>query len=151
MKSKTISVLVVPAVLLVAAILIVAISTGLRAGTHLPHTPARGSAERKAILDALREEVQRLHHIRVIFVVPYMKVQQGWAWVHVRPQSPDGKNRYEDILALIHKGDNRWKVVEMPSMEEDNLDYVGSSAYFKSLKKKFPGVPTAIFPSPNTY
>lgn len=140
MKSKTIS-------MFVAAILVVAVSTGLHAGTHSPYTPAKGSVERKAILDALREKVQRLHHIRVIFVVPYMKVQQGWAWVHVRPQSADGKNQYEDIVGLIHKEDNRWKVVEMPSMEEDNLDYVGSSAYFKSLKKKFPGVPAAIFPT----
>ncbi len=127
-------------------ILIITAPAVSNAGTNLPYTPAKGSQERKAILDALRDEVLRLHNLRVIFVVSYMKVQNGWAWVQVRPQSPDGKNKYEGILALIHKESNRWKVVEMPSQEEDNLDYVGSNEYFKELKQKFPTVPLAIFP-----
>lgn len=125
---------------------IIALSTNSNAKTSLPYTPSKGSIERRVILDALRDEVQRLHSIRVIFVVPYLKVQDGWAWVHTRPQSPDGKNMYEDILALIHKEGNRWKVVEIPCMEEENLDYVGTYEYFKKLKQKFPAVPFAIFP-----
>ncbi|HOW55048.1 MAG TPA: hypothetical protein PLR60_10385, partial [Syntrophorhabdaceae bacterium] len=66
-------------------------------------TPPPGSAERKLILDALRAEMEKLHHINAVFVVKYLKVQGGWAWIETLPKSADGANQYEDVSALLRK------------------------------------------------
>ena len=67
------------------------------------YTPQPGSAERKAILDALRMWVNQQYHLDVVFVVKHLKVKNGYAWVHTLPLSKDGSNRYEDISALLKK------------------------------------------------
>jgi hypothetical protein len=67
------------------------------------YTPPPGSAERTAILDALRTWVYHQHHLEVVFVVKYLKVKNGYVWVHILPQSKDGSSRYEDISALLKK------------------------------------------------
>jgi len=111
-----------------------------------PYTPAPGTAERKAILDALREEVYRIHYLKVIFVVPYLKVFNGYAWVHTRPQSPDGSNQYEDVLGLIHNQNGDWKVLEIFLPQGDGPGCCADEQYFKSLIKRFPKAPSCIFP-----
>jgi len=110
------------------------------------YTPERGSNERKEILDALREEIYNTHHIKVIFVVNYMKVYNGWAWLHTLPQDADGTNRYEDILALVHRNDLEWKILEIPCAEEENSNCITSENYFEGLKKRFPELPECILP-----
>lgn len=112
-------------------------------GTGL--TPVRGSSERKAVLDVLRQEVKRLHGMDVIFVVRHLKVKNGWAWAHTQPQSPDGSQQYEDILALLNSQDGSWKVVELPCTEVENPDCIDAPEYFSGLKERFPGVPAEIF------
>ncbi len=47
--------------------------------------PAKGSAVRQAILDALRSQEQ------VAFKVHYLRVSRGWAWIDVTPF--DGRRR----------------------------------------------------------
>jgi hypothetical protein len=111
------------------------------------YTPDRGTQERKAVLDALREEVYGMHGIRVVFVVRYMKVCDGWAWVHTQPRSADGKEQYEDILALIGRSGDDWQVLEIPCVEEENPDCINSENYFEGLKKRFPGLPANILPA----
>jgi hypothetical protein len=110
------------------------------------YTPPHGSAERKAILDALRDETRQLHQANVIFVVNYLKVQNGWAWVQTSPQSPDGSNRYEDVSALLRKRRNVWMVVEIACTEEDNPNCIGDEGYYKKLRNRFPLAPRGIFP-----
>ena len=110
------------------------------------YTPQKGTTERKEILDALREKMYEMHHLEVIFVVKYMKVFNGWAWVHTLPQSPDGKNKYEDVLALIHKENNGWQVKEIPCTEIENPECIDSEDYFTNLKKRFPDMPVCILP-----
>ncbi len=109
-------------------------------------TPPQGSAERKLILDALRAEIEKYHYINTVFVVKYLKVQNGWAWIETLPRSADGKNQYEDLSALLRKSGSKWKVAEMACAEEDNEECIGSPDYFKLLKKRFPKVPAAILP-----
>jgi hypothetical protein len=109
-------------------------------------TPAPGSPVRKAILDALRQEIKRLHGLEVVFVVRYLKVKDGWAWAHTQPQSPDGMNRYEDISALLNIRDGVWGVTELPCTEVENPDCLDGPDYFKGLKKRFPEVPNEILP-----
>ena len=55
------------------------------------HTPSKGSPERKAILNTLREDVKQRVGLDVIFVVDYLKVHNGWAYAITSPQSRDGK------------------------------------------------------------
>lgn len=110
------------------------------------YTPPSGSPERKAILDALREETRQLHQSNVIFVVNYLKVQNGWAWVQTSPQSPGGSNRYEDVSALLRKRRNVWTVVEIACTEEGNADCIGDGGYYKKLMSRFPLAPRGIFP-----
>jgi len=105
-----------------------------------------GSPVRKAILDALRQEMKHLHSLEMIFVVKYMKARKGWAWVHTLPQSPNGMNRYEDISALLHLKSGTWKVAELACTEEENPKCLSNPEYFKVLKIRFPEVPEEILP-----
>lgn len=77
----------------------------------------RSNPERTAILGALRAWVKNNLDLKVVFVVKHLKVKNGWAWIHTIPQSPDGKNHYEDISALLRKGNGCWAVVAVPSGE----------------------------------
>ncbi len=109
-------------------------------------TLAPGSAERKAILDALRGELRGMHGLEVVFVVDCLKVKNGWAWAHVRPQSPDGMSRYEDVSALFVKRQRGWQVAEIPCTEIDNPECLGAQEFFVNLAKRFPDVPSDILP-----
>ena len=110
-------------------------------------TPLQGSPLRKVVLDALRQEVRRIYELDVVFVVKHLKVKNGWAWAHTLPQSPDGSNQYEDVLALLQLQDSVWIVVEIPCGEDENPDCLNGPGYFSGLRKRFPGIPTEIFPS----
>jgi hypothetical protein len=110
------------------------------------YTPQPGTAERKAILDALREWVKRGHDPDVIFVVKHLKVKNGYAWVHTLPRSKDGSSRYEDLSALLKEDRGRWEVVEVPCGEADNPDCIGDPGYFDGLKQRFPDMPEDILP-----
>jgi hypothetical protein len=96
-------------------------------------TPASGNAERIAILDALRAAVKDLHDLDVKFVVLQLKVLRDWAFVHTLPQSADGRNKYEDVSALMKRQDGIWRVVDM------------SAENVETLEKMHPSAPHAIF------
>ncbi|MGC8774264.1 MAG: hypothetical protein ACP5R6_03235 [Chlorobaculum sp.] len=115
------------------------------------HTPSPGSAERRAILDAMRLKIKELHGIDVIFVVKTMNVSGGWAWVHTLPRSVDGFFRYEDFSALLHNDGKQWLVDEIACTEPDNPDCIGSPGYFRKLAHRFPCVPSSIFPTARSF
>lgn len=110
------------------------------------YTPEKGTEERQAILNVLREKVYEMHHVKVIFVVNYLKVYDAWAWIHVMPEQADGPNRYEDILALIQKEENQWKIMEIPCTEEENPDCITSKNYYAGLIERFPAMAKCILP-----
>jgi hypothetical protein len=121
---------------------------------HVPqadsaYTPARGGAERKAIMDAMRAHRRRFDPQPVIFVVGYLRVQRGWAWLSVQPQSPDGRSRYEDENALLRRRGARWEVVEtMPAAgEREGTPLEEDCAWFQRLRGRLPSVPVAILPA----
>lgn len=114
------------------------------------YSPAPGSRERRAILDAMRFKVKELHELDVIFVVKSMKVCNGWAWVHTLPRSKDGSGRYEDFYALLHRNEGRWIIAEIPCTEPDNPDCMDSPGYFRKLAGRFPALPMEILPEKNT-
>ena len=112
------------------------------------YTPAKASAERKAILDAYRaarkqpgEDATK----EIVFVVGYMKMHRGWAWITVTPQSPGGDQQYESESALLHKENGQWKVKARQSSEEGDEDN-DDKQFFRKLKKRFPSMPPDILP-----
>ncbi len=122
--------------------------TATKTGTY---TPVKGSADRKAIMDALRVVIRRMSGLEVIFVVRHLKVNNGWAWVETDPESADGKNRYESIVGLLHKKNGRWTYIEGPpefAICEEDPDCVDTARYFKKLVRKYPAASPDIFPKP---
>lgn len=119
---------------------------GVDGVVHDGFTPSKGTHMRKEILEALRKEVKGMHKNDVIFVVEYLKVLDGWAWIHTLPRSGDGTSRYEDISALLELQNNKWKVIELPCVEVDNPECIDDPAYFIKLKKRYPKIPNQILP-----
>jgi hypothetical protein len=135
---------------LVSAIVLALPARGaVNAQADSAYTPARGSAERQAIMDALRAHRRRFDPRRVIFVVTYLRVQRGWAWASVLPQSPDGRSHYEDESALLRRRAGRWEVVEtMPAAGEREGTATGEDcAWFQQLRRRFPALPIAFLPT----
>ncbi len=113
---------------------------------HSAFTPPPGSSERRQILGSLRHEISRLHRLEVVFVVDYLKVQDGWAWVETRPQSPDGQSRYEGVSALLRKSGGLWRIAELACSGPDDPECLGSPDYFRKLKARFPALPLSVLP-----
>jgi len=111
-----------------------------------PYSPAKGSAERQAILDALRGDQQ------ITFQVHYLKVHRGWAWIDTTPLDKQGKAVAEGGPNLLHLEYGKWKVLDLSRVPEDPSDPLGpedaSPGFIKNLLKTFPGVPRDIFPKP---
>lgn len=133
-----------------------------------PYIPPRGSLERKAILDTLREglkhfpdensskigfqyvreDVRIPTDIRPVFLVNYLKVKNDWAWVEV---DVDVENYFCSIDALLLKYNGQWQIKVMvnpryfvcPNREEclDVKAYI-----YKKVMEKFPLAPVEIFP-----
>ncbi len=118
------------------------------APTGAAYTPEKGSAERKALMDAIREDMKDAH-LEMIFVVKFLKVKNGWAWANVNPQSPNGKEHYEPLAVLLSQKSGSWKVVAGDCSEDpdaENRCPKTRREFYGQLKKKFPEVPMEIFP-----
>lgn len=92
-----------------------------------PYTPKPESAERKAILDALRRPVGQGMKQKVIFIVDRMNVLDRWCFVWAKPRSPKGARlsfrgtRWEKdhrdgfvddgVAGLLRRDKTGWKVV----------------------------------------
>ncbi len=114
-----------------------------------PYTPQKGSLERKAILDALRDQIKSVPRSNIVFVVNYLMVKDGWAWIETHPQSPDGRNKFEPIDALFHKEKGKWTVKQTrPCCGDcaDDPECVDIKRYYRKLMRLFPSVPPEIFP-----
>ena len=111
------------------------------------HTPARGTAERREILDALRAEMRRTDPRPIIFVVRRLRAHGSWAWAEVEPRSPDQREHYEPEAALLRRSGGRWRVVErMPSYEErEGSPEQDDCVYFRAARRRF-GAPADVLP-----
>jgi hypothetical protein len=110
------------------------------------HTPAKGSDERQAIMDALRGNQQ------VVFQVNYLKVHNGWCWVDTTPLDKGGRATAEGGPNLLHLENGSWRVKDLAKVPDDPNDPLGpedaSPTFVKNVMKTFPGVPRDIFPKP---
>jgi hypothetical protein len=118
------------------------------------YTPDKGSAERKAITDALRVPVgKRVNRDVVILKVDHLKVQDDWAFLLGMVRRPDGgpidypytpyrdankSGMFDDnVMALLHKVGGQWHLVRY-MIGATAMTYLGWDRKFHA--------PQAIFP-----
>lgn len=91
------------------------------------YTPEKGSAERTAILNALRAPVEKELRQKIQFALDNFKVQRNWAFLSGEPQNMAGERPdyrqtpYQEAIdadmfdnnffALLKKTGGKWKVV----------------------------------------
>ena len=111
------------------------------------HTPDMASAERQAIMNALRgnEDIR--------FQVHHLKVHNGWCWIDTTPLDKNGHATAEGGPNLLHFENGKWKLMDLSKVPEDPNDPLGaedaSPTYVRNVMKTFPGVPKDIFPKPS--
>lgn len=112
------------------------------------YTPGKGSADRQAILEALRDCLG-FKQSEMVFEVRHLKVKDDWAWIESNPRSPDGKSRYEPVDALLQKVKGQWRVMNIrpccAECEEDP-ECADIRKYYRKLRRLFPAAPREIFP-----
>ena len=83
------------------------------------HVPARGTPERKQIMDALRAYMKQFDAQPQVFVVRELCVGPDRGWISVDPQSPDGLSHYESLNAVLERHGRSWRVRELACGEEE--------------------------------
>ena len=104
-----------------------------------PYTPKAGSAERKAILDALRVPAQREARQPIVFHDVTIRVENGWAWVLAVSRDKSGKKLpLGDLITqgLLRKVKGRWRV--------QHWGVSGDIGVACAAAKAFPRAPRAI-------
>jgi hypothetical protein len=113
-------------------------------------TPAEGSAERKAILDAVAEEYKGGDDHPASFKVNYLKLHNGWAWIDVTPLDASGQPVADPAPLLFYNDKGKWVGKDLEAVMTEGEEHDGphdpSPKYIKALQKKYPGVPTDIIP-----
>jgi hypothetical protein len=90
-------------------------------------TPKMGSADRTAMMNALRVPIEKAVKQKVQFKVNYLKMSNGWAFMKGIPQQKGGKpinyrktpfqedidaGAFDDwVCALFHKKNGKWVLV----------------------------------------
>ena len=102
-----------------------------------PYTPAKGSAERKAILDGVRKYRKAPNEV---YTPTRFNVQNGWAFVSAEdPNEPGVDTLAFDVL--LRKTGKTWRVVDLVNhIEGSDWD-----AEIKRIRKRFPKSPAGIF------
>lgn len=140
---------------MLAPVLLLAAATTAQAQQR-PHTPERGSPERQALMEALREPVRRELGKTAIFEVRELRVLGDWAFADVSPRNPDGtpldysgtplEDEWRDgfvddgMYAVLRRTNGRWRVLRHAIGPTD----VAWIPWEEELR-----APRAIFPYPN--
>ena len=132
-------------------LLLLVTTFALRGSAEEVHTPAPGTPERKAIMDGMRDWVIQQHQIEAIFVINALLVKDGYAWVNVNPQSPDGSAQYEPLSGLLKLEGGSWKMVfPDPAVElsiSENLSEGDAREKANALLlQQVPGIPRELVP-----
>lgn len=125
------------------SLLVVAASVADTVSKPAIYTPAAGSTEHKAIVDAMRDAIRQEHGDEIRLEVVTMNVTDNWAWLHTRPVQ-GGESAGEEITALMKKTAGGWEVVEMPCGDVTAIDSCEDvPSYFEELRSANPQVSPA--------
>jgi hypothetical protein len=132
-------------------LLLLVTTFALRGSAEEVHTPAPETPERKAIMDGMRDWVIQQHQIEAIFVINALLVKDGYAWVNVNPQSPDGSAQYEPLSGVLKLEGGSWKMVfPDPAVElsiNENLSEGAAREKANALLlQQVPGIPRELVP-----
>jgi len=123
----------------------------LEAAWAAPYEPARGSAERAAILDALRPAVEGQLRPPVEFTVSRLRVEDGWAFAEVEPQRPGGRAIDAAALRLdteIMDGLTTWALLKKQRGGWTLVEWIiGPTDVAWSDWPAMHGTPRGIFPN----
>lgn len=122
--------------LLVIIGIIAAMSGAALAKTSV-HTPAKGSAERKAILDGVRKHRKAPNEL---YTPRVFNVSGSWAYVAADDPSDPGVDT-SAFDYVLHKSGKNWKVVD----EVNHTEGTSYAQEIKRIRKNFPGAPSGIF------
>ena len=126
--------------------IVLSLAVGPGACAQGPHTPAPGSAERQAILDAARVKVAAdlSYTDPILFRVEDLKVDKGWALLNGQPVTPAGKPIQKNCIesdqltvVLLRFKDGAWHV-------ERGGTTCATDAFWLQWQKEF-GAPSEIF------
>jgi hypothetical protein len=136
-----------------APLIVLTALSSAAAAARCPYTPAIGSAERKAIMDAIRGPVEAELKQNVRFVAKQFTVCGNWAFLEAEPEQADGRaidwsvtdyagTAREGICggyvhALLVRDAGHWRVREKIVCASD-VPYVEWPREF--------GAPAALFP-----
>jgi|SRR5688500_5608995 len=114
-------------------------------------TPARGTVERRAIINDFRAAYSQSHKGKLRFKVIYLKMNGSWAWLYAEPISNGVDTFGETFGSLMHKTMGKWKIMDLPKFVEDSndpekLDYP-TAADVKEIRRMYPSIPIDIFPA----
>lgn len=114
------------------------------------HTPAEGSPERQAIMDAVRDEYKEGDDHPTQFKVNYLKVHNGWAWIDVTPQNASGDAVGDPAPLLFYNDQEKWTSKDLNDVGIEGDEHEGphdpTPKYIKALQKKYPEMPADIIP-----
>lgn len=108
-----------------------------------PYTPKPGSAERTAILNALRVPIQREAGEKIVFHHVTIRVENGWAWVVALSKDKSGKKMpLGDLMTqgLLRKVKGRWRVEHWGLSGDIGVACAAAKAYPKAPRAIFGGV-----------
>lgn len=124
------------------------------------NTPAVGSSERQAIMDAMRLDfypgdraAARANPKGVVFKVLFLKVHGDWACTHVNPVDAAGKPLAEPRWGLLRRRAGQWSDVNyfdalrpFASEEAAQNALEMSASTIAKVRAVFPEAPNDIFP-----
>lgn len=101
-------------------------------------TPQPGTQRRAAILNALRPHVEAMAGQDIEFVVERIRVACNWARVVAHPRTPDLRNQYETVDALLERRAGTWRLRQMACGEVD------CAPAAQQYQQQYPNLPTAL-------
>jgi len=108
--------------------------------------------ERTFMLDLMREEISRIDHAEIKFVVKHFKVASNYAWFEGEAQQKDGKSPVFGtdfprdccrVLSLFQKINGVWTIAEFLPFCTDVCHW--------GIANRFPSAPKGIFPPGEVY
>ena len=125
-------------ILLLIVLMCISSTSGAKVTNPLP-----GSPERRAIMDSLRQPVQKSAKEKPVFHAVELNAENGWAFVTAIPKDTSGKRVLlsgQTVCAVLRKNGSGWRVLEVAYSPPDRV-YQAAQV----LLERHPEAPALIF------